>query len=165
MKETEHSVEQQLVDLLREKHMTVTTAESLTGGLVAATIVDVPGASEVLKEAYITYAESSKMRILSVPEETIKFHGVVSERCARDMVKGVAALAGADCAISVTGIAGPTGGSIEKPVGTVFAGFKIRNRNWVREFHFDGDREQIRRQTVQAVLEELLFQLRAVRIA
>ena len=158
-------IAEKLVQYLTENKMTVTTAESCTGGMISSAIVDVPGASYVLNEAYVTYANEAKMRLLGVKEETLAEFGAVSEQTAREMAEGVRRVAKADCAIAVTGVAGPDGGTEEKPVGTVFAGFSLKNRSWVREYHFEGDREMVRRQTTLAVLEELYLNLVSKQLA
>ena len=145
--------------------MTITTAESCTGGMISSAIVNVPGASDVLNEAYVTYANEAKMRLLGVKAETLESLGAVSDRTAREMAEGVLKAANADCSIAVTGIAGPDGGTPEKPVGTVFAGFAIGSRTWVREYHFTGSRQEVREKTTQTVLEELYTQLTSFRMA
>ncbi len=149
----------QLIDLLAKKHMTVTTAESCTGGLISATLVDIPGASAVLKEAYVTYANESKQGLLGVRAETLADYGAVSEQTAREMVLGAAERAHADCAVAVTGIAGPEGGTEEKPVGTVYAGYKVGTTLLVKRYLFSGDRTEVRHQTAETAIRELLVLL------
>lgn len=149
------TIEEKLVALLRDKKMTVTTAESCTGGMISATLVNVPGASWVLNEAYVTYSNEAKLRLLGVSRATLDTVGAVSEETAYQMAQGAAKAANADCAISVTGIAGPDGGTHDKPVGTVYAGFYVRGNIWVVRYLFDGDRLTVRKKTVQSVLEEL----------
>ena len=109
-----------LVNMLLEKNMTVATCESCTGGLISKRITNVSGASSVFGYGVCTYANEAKMRLLSVNAETLKKHGAVSEQTAIEMAKGMLSLSGADVAVSTTGIAGPTGGSKEKPVGLVY---------------------------------------------
>lgn len=149
------TIEEKLVALLRNKKMTVTTAESCTGGMISATLVNVPGASRVLNEAYVTYSNEAKMRLLGVSKATLDTVGAVSEETAYQMAQGAAKAANADCAISVTGIAGPDGGTPDKPVGTVYAGFYVCGDITVVRYQFDGDRFTVREKTVQSVLEEL----------
>lgn len=149
------TIEQRLVAVLRDKNMKITTAESCTGGLISGTIVNVPGASYVLDEAYITYSNDAKMRLLGVEMDTLKEKGAVSEETAYQMAVGAAKVSGADCSIAVTGIAGPDGGSFDKPVGTVYAGFYVRGNIWVERYNFIGDRTDVRRQTVDAVLNRI----------
>ena len=159
------TITEKLIVYLKEHGMTITTAESCTGGMISSAIVNVPGASDVLNEAYVTYANESKMRLLGVKAETLESLGAVSDRTAREMAEGVLKAANADCSIAVTGIAGPDGGTPEKPVGTVFAGFAIGSRTWVREYHFTGSRQEVREKTTQTVLEELYTQLTSFRMA
>lgn len=140
---------EQLVQKLREKQMTITTVESLTGGLIAATLVDVAGASDVLKEAYVTYCDEAKHKLAGVPEETLAEHTAVSCETAEKMAEGGCAAAASDCALSATGIAGPDGGTKERPVGLVYIGCCVRGRTEVKELHLSGSRRDIREKTVQ----------------
>ena len=146
---------EKLVDLLIRYNLTVTTAESCTGGMISATLVNVPGVSSVLNEAYVTYANASKIKLLSVSKKTLDEHGAVSYNTAYEMVKGAANAANADCAIAVTGIAGPDGGTKEKPVGTVYSAIYVNGTIKVTKHHFDGDRYEVRKQTTDCVLELL----------
>jgi nicotinamide-nucleotide amidase len=109
-----------LVAACREKGIKIALAESCTGGYIAHRITNVPGASDVLHTGVVSYANEAKQRVLHVTSETLEKHGAVSESSAREMVEGALKCSGADLALSVTGIAGPSGGSEEKPVGTVF---------------------------------------------
>lgn len=149
------TLEQHVVGLLKRREMTVATAESCTGGLIAATIVNVPGASEVFKEGYITYSNEAKQKILGVKKKTLKKDGAVSENCAAEMAKGAAKAAGARAAISVTGIAGPDGGTEEKPVGLVYIGCCIDGKVWVESYHMNGDRQKVRDISVKKALDML----------
>ena len=117
-------VEKKIERILKSRKLTVTTAESCTGGLIAGTLVNVPGISEVYKEGYITYSDEAKMKLLGVREETLAKYGAVSRQTAIEMAEGAARAAGADAAIAVTGIAGPDGGTEEKPVGLVYIGVR-----------------------------------------
>lgn len=141
--------------LLRERSETVSFAESLTGGLVAASLIGNPGSSDVIGESYVTYASSAKVRILGVDPETVDTVGVVSRRCAREMAAGVRRISGADWGISATGLAGPDGGTDDLPVGTVFIGVAGERGVQAHEFHFEGDRQQVRNQAAAAALEML----------
>lgn len=143
---TEESVtlEESIVELLKEKGMTLTTAESCTGGKLAGRILNVPGASEVYKEGYITYSNDSKEKILGVKKETLEQYGAVSRQTAQEMALGAADAAKADAALSVTGIAGPGGGTEEKPVGLVYIGCAVQGEVTVREYRFTGNREKNR---------------------
>lgn len=111
---------QKIINILSERGQKLTLAESCTGGLVSALITAVSGASDVFDMGICTYANSAKMRLINVSEETLNSHGAVSKNTAIEMAKGVLELANSDFAVSITGIAGPNGGSAEKPVGTVF---------------------------------------------
>lgn len=150
--EHEH-LEDCLVKLLKKRGWTVTTAESCTGGLLSARIVNVSGASDVLNSAIVTYANEAKHQLIGVSNKTLEKYGAVSEKTAREMAKGAAKLANADVAISVTGIAGPTGGTKEKPVGLVYIGCRVDGKTRVCECHFNGSREKIREQTVVRAMD------------
>lgn len=146
---------ERLINFLREKGYTITTAESCTGGLISATLVNVAGASYVLNEAYVTYANSAKEKLIGVRHETLCEHGDVSEQTAYEMAKGAAKAASADCAIAVTGIAGPDGGTEDKPVGTVYAGYYVCGRIVVERYQFDGDRYEVRQQTALKTIDRI----------
>lgn len=143
---------EEVVELLKVDELTVTTAESCTGGLVAARLVDVPGVSEVFKQGFITYSNKAKRKLLNVKKTTLKEFGAVSEKTAREMAKGAILASGADAAIATTGIAGPDGGTEEKPVGLVYIGVSVWGQMYVEEHHFEGDRSEVRESTVQAAL-------------
>ena len=142
------ALEETVVGLLKKKKMTLSLAESCTGGAVAADIVNVPGASEVFMCGYVTYTNRAKRKCLGVKKSTLKKEGAVSAKCARQMAKGGAKAAKTDVCLSVTGLAGPGGGTKEKPVGTVFMGCSYKGCTQVREFHFQGNRARVREQTV-----------------
>ena len=146
-------LEEQLVQLLIDNHMSITTVESCTGGLIASTIINVSGASEVFNEGYITYANSAKERLAGVSHDTLEKYGAVSEQTAREMACGAARAAGADVALSSTGIAGPGGGTKEKPVGLVYIGCYVRGDVKVWRCEFKGNREEVRKQTVKKAIE------------
>lgn len=149
-------LEEQVVEELRKRNLKITTAESCTGGLIAATLVNVPGASYVLEEGYITYADGAKKKILGVKEEALRQYGAVSRQVAEQMAQGAARTSGAKAALSATGIAGPEGGTPEKPVGLVYIGCYFQGKTYVKENHFQGDRMEVRRQTVQTAFRFLL---------
>ncbi len=153
MEQENKPIEQQVVELLLQKNYTITCAESCTGGLLCGKLVNVSGASDVLKSSVITYAEEAKVRFLEVKKETLAEFGVVSEETAREMAEGALRLAEADVALSVTGIAGPGGGSKEKTVGLVYIGCNVKNCITVKKYVFSGDRLQVREQSVNAALE------------
>ncbi len=145
-------LEEKVMRKLLEKGDTITTAESCTGGLLAGRILNVSGASEVYKEGHITYANEAKERILGVRHETLSRFGAVSRETAEEMVIGAAKIAGADVALSTTGIAGPGGGTSEKPVGLIYIGCYIKKNVRVKELRLHGTREENRRDTVEEAL-------------
>lgn len=147
------SLEEQVVRLLKTQDLTITAAESCTGGMIAGTLVNVAGASDVFGESYVTYSNEAKHRLVGVNEETLKQFGAVSEETAYEMAAGAARAAGADVGLSSTGIAGPGGGTPEKPVGLVYIGCFVCGKVQVRRLNLHGSREQIRRNTVEAVLK------------
>ncbi len=155
----EKSLEESVVELLAQKKMTVTTAESCTGGLIAGTLVNVAGASDVLNEGYVTYSNEAKERLVGVKHETLEEYGAVSEQTAREMAEGAARAAKADAALSATGIAGPGGGTEEKPVGLVYIGCYVNGETTVKECRFEGSRMENRLHTVETALQLLLRQL------
>ena len=129
--------------LLAEHQLLVTTAESCTGGLVASALVDIPGISDYFKEGYITYAPEAKEKILGVLPETISDYGVVSEQTAQEMAEGAAKQAHAGCAVATTGVAGPGGGTLKTPVGTVCFGCFVQGKIFSGTEHFTGTRSEI----------------------
>lgn len=146
-------MEEKIVRFLNEHNMTITTVESCTGGLIAARLVNVSGASNVFSEGYITYSEDAKAKMVGVNPETIKKYNVVSEEVAYEMASGGAKTANADVAVSVTGVAGPLGGTKEIPVGTVCIGVYYKNKVITEKFLLNGDRLQVRNQAVDKALE------------
>lgn len=152
---SEKSLEEKVVELLAQRNLTVTTAESCTGGLIAGTLVNVAGASDVLNEGYVTYSNEAKERLVGVKHETLEQYGAVSEKTAREMAEGAARAAGADAALSATGIAGPGGGTAEKPVGLVYIGCYLNGVTTVEECRFAGDRRENRLSTVETALQML----------
>lgn len=159
---TEESVtlEEAIVELCREKNITVTTAESCTAGLLAGRLMNVAGASEIYNEGYITYSNDSKKRLLGVKADTLDEYGAVSHETAAEMALGAAKEAAARAAVSVTGVAGPGGGSKEKPVGLVYVGCAVNGKVRTEEFRFTGNRAKNREYAVVRALtllrEELL---------
>ncbi|MBR3772164.1 MAG: competence/damage-inducible protein A [Clostridium sp.] len=140
----DESLEACVVNLLNKHELSMVTAESCTGGMIAATIVNVPGASNVLKESFVTYSNKAKRKYLDVSKSTLKKYTEYSDKCAKEMAKGAAILHDSDVSIAVTGIAGPGGGTEEKPVGLVYIGCYVKDKVTVKEFHFHGDRSMIR---------------------
>ncbi len=138
--------ELELKELLLQKRLKLSTAESCTGGLVAARIVNVPGSSEYFMGGVVAYDNSIKMKVLNVSPETLLKFGAVSEETAREMVLGIKKLMNTECAISTTGIAGPTGETPEKPVGLTYIGISVGNRVEVFKFIFeDKDPDEVAR--------------------
>ena len=153
------TLEEEVVELLARKHLTVTNAESCTGGLIAGTLINAAGASDVLNEGYVTYSNEAKERLVHVSHETLERYGAVSAQTAQEMAEGAARAAGADAALSATGIAGPGGGSVEKPVGLVYIGCCLNGRTVVKECRFNGTRMENRLRTVETALTMLREQL------
>lgn len=140
----------------------IVTAESCTGGLIASCLTAVPGSSAVVEGGFVTYSNDSKMRLLGVPRDALASHGAVSDIVASAMAEGALAVAQADIAVSVTGIAGPDGGSKEKPVGLVFMALAQTDSDaQVKRYVFAGTRSDVRRAAVGAALELLLSTLKA----
>ncbi len=146
------TLEQAVVDLLLANKLTVTTAESCTGGLLAAKLTGVPGVSEVFKSGQVTYSNKAKHRLLGVKKHSLGKHGAVSENVAKEMAKGAAVSSRADVAVAITGIAGPDGGSPEKPVGLVYIACSVCGKVKVKEYNFTGNRNKIRESSVIAAL-------------
>ncbi|MEJ7846990.1 MAG: competence/damage-inducible protein A [Pyrinomonadaceae bacterium] len=153
------SMEEIIGEMLTDRGQTLSVAESCTGGLVAMRLTDVAGSSAYFTEGAVTYSNNAKMRTLGVPDEIIKGHGAVSAETAEAMAAGMRRVAGTDLAISVTGIAGPGGGSEDKPVGTVFIGYSDANLTKSMKMTMPGDRYLIRWRSSQAALDYLRRQL------
>lgn len=158
----EENLEEKIIHYLQKHSLTITTVESCTGGMVASRLVNVSGASDVFKEGYITYSESAKQKLVHVKEETIKKYNVVSTQVAEEMAIGGAQAAEADASISVTGLAGPTGGTNEIPVGTVCFGIYYKNTVKVFRENFLGTRLNIREQATEKALELMMNLLLSV---
>ena len=148
-------IEEKLVQTLAEMGLTISTAESCTGGMVASTIIDVPGASDVYSEGFITYSDEAKTKYVHVKPETLEKYGAVSEQTAKEMVKGVAIGNNVDTAISITGIAGPDGGTEEKPVGLVYIGCYVNEKVTIKKCNFAGNRQKVREYSVITALDLL----------
>ena len=149
-------MEQEIVALLARHHLTITTAESCTGGLIAATLVNVPGISSHLGAGYITYSNEAKETLLGVSRKTLEQYGAVSVQTAAEMARGARRAAGADLSVISTGIAGPDGGTKEKPVGLVYLACACKDGVNVERHLFDGDRQAVRRASVEAALALVL---------
>ncbi|MCF6312744.1 MAG: competence/damage-inducible protein A [Verrucomicrobiales bacterium] len=154
--ESEDPLEQIIVDLLTEKKQIISTAESCTGGLIASTLTDVSGSSAIFQRAYITYANDAKAHMLGIPAQLIEDHGAVSDETVRAMAEGCLQKSDAHFALAVSGIAGPTGGSEEKPVGTVYIALAEKNQpTFSNRFYFPLDRSSFKIRTTRAALDLL----------
>ncbi len=149
----EETLEMAVVRLLKKHELTVATAESCTGGLVAGRIVNVPGSSEVFREGFVTYSNKAKRRHLDVSKSTIKKYGAVSKETAREMAVGGAFATDSDLCVAITGLAGPDGGTEEKPVGLVYMACCMGDKVTVEKYQFKGNRNKIREQSVVKALD------------
>lgn len=147
--EDDDRIEKLIVDMLKKEWLEISVAESCTGGMIASILTSVPGVSEVFKSGYVTYSNESKTKLLRVSEETINRHGAVSVQTVKEMLVGIDTETG----IAVSGIAGPGGGTPEKPVGTVVIGTKIKSEIHAEKYFFTGDRERIRRRAAMTALD------------
>lgn len=145
-------LEKKVVELLKKLNMNISTAESCTGGMLASKLIDVPGVSDVFYEGVVSYSNEAKINRLGVRKEILDKYGAVSEEVAKEMVMGLTT----DVALSTTGIAGPDGGSEEKPVGLVYMGIRIKDKIYVEKRVFRGDRNKVRERTVSHTLFTLI---------
>ncbi len=150
--EADTTLEKAVVDLLTANKLTVSTAESCTGGMLAGRLMNVPGVSQVYKSGYITYSNKAKRKILNVKKGSLEKKGAVSEEVAREMAKGAAMASKAEVAVAVTGIAGPDGGTEKKPVGLVYIACSVCGKIKVKKYHFSGNRAKIRETSVSSAL-------------
>lgn len=150
MEKAEKRIEQEVFDLLKEKNMTFASAESCTGGNIAHCITLIPGSSEVFRGGAVTYATPTKTKVLGVPAKTIERHGVVSREVVEAMAKGTRKLMEADFGIATTGIAGPSGGTEQNPVGTVWIGVATPSGVSAQCFHFGRGRRKVISQATKA---------------
>lgn len=144
-----------LAELLQRKRWMMATAESCTGGLIAGACTDVSGSSNWFERGFVTYSNEAKTEMLGVDAALVAAHGAVSEEVARAMAEGAVAHSKAQVAVAVTGVAGPTGGSPEKPVGTVWFGWSVDGHVRTERRRFDGDRAEVRAATVRYALQVL----------
>lgn len=149
-------MEQKAVDLLIRQNLTITTAESCTGGLIAASLVNVPGISGQFKEGYITYSNEAKEKLLGVSHKTLEQYGAVSSQTAEEMARGAKQSANADISIISTGIAGPDGGTEEKPAGLVYLACCYKDCVKVERHLFSGDRQAVRNSAVREALRLII---------
>lgn len=159
-KTEQYNLALEVYDKLKKQGKTLATAESCTGGLIGATITAVPGVSECYGFGVVTYANEAKEKLLGVSHHTLETVGAVSPETACQMAEGALKLSGSDVAVAVTGIAGPGGGSAEKPVGLVYVGIAVKDKEpkAVKNV-FDGDRDEVRASTVKKALELVLEEL------
>ncbi len=150
---------ERLGELCRSRGVTVSAAESCTGGGVASAITEVAGSSDYFETGYVTYANGAKTRLLGVPETLIEAHGAVSREVVEAMVAGACRESGADLAVAVSGVAGPGGGGPDKPVGTVWLAWGGADGVLAERRHFPGDRQAVREQAVEAALAGLILAL------
>jgi nicotinamide-nucleotide amidase len=156
-----HEITHDLARVLIKNNWHLSTAESCTGGMVAASITELAGSSEWFERGYVTYSNQSKSEDIDVSQNLIEQHGAVSDQVARAMALGAKQNSGSDLSLSITGIAGPTGGSPEKPIGTVCFAWALANDQIVSETkHFEGNRQQVREQACDFSLRKLLDLLR-----
>lgn len=152
---------EELVSLLIDKGYTISFAESCTGGMAAASIVDVADASKVLNVSFVTYANEAKMKYANVSGDTLDKYGAVSEQTAGEMAEGTAKANNADVAVGISGIAGPTGGTEEKPVGTVCFGYYVAGKLFTETVHFGNlGRNNVRRKSVEHVTDVIINELK-----
>jgi PncC family amidohydrolase len=149
----EKHLAEQLVNIAKEKKLVVATAESCTGGMISSAITAVPGSSSVFSYGFVTYGNDAKEKLLNVQHRTIEQYGAVSEETAREMAIGALNSSRADIAVAVTGIAGPTGGTDEKPVGLVYIALATKDRVEVVKNNFTGDRSAVRLSATKKALE------------
>ncbi|HYW58409.1 MAG TPA: CinA family protein [Polaromonas sp.] len=150
------AIKGQLADLMLKRGWMLATAESCTGGMIAAACTDLAGSSAWFERGFVTYSNEAKSELLGVDAALIARHGAVSEEVARAMVQGAISRSRAQVAVAVTGVAGPTGGSAAKPVGTVWFGFQVNGQLTSEVRHFDGDRATVRASTLEHALQRLL---------
>ena len=148
-----------LVKITNEKTITLSTAESCTGGLIAGAITEIPGSSSVFHKGYVTYSNLAKQQVLNVQSYELEKFGAVSKEVASQMAIGAKLNSNADISVAVTGIAGPSGGSEEKPIGTVFIALASKQDTSVKGCLFEGDRAEIRMSTVRMALEIILKEI------
>lgn len=149
------TIEEVVANILLEYKLTISTAESCTGGMIASRLISIPGVSEVFLEGAVTYSNEAKVRTLGVKEDTLKKYGAVSEETAREMAEGIAKRTGSDIAVVTTGIAGPGGGTDEKPVGLVYIGVYYKGEVEVYRNIFNGDRNKVRSKSTVVALDKV----------
>ena len=154
-----NSIEYVLGEILCNNKLTISTAESCTGGMVSAKLISYPGISASFLEGAVTYSNEAKMKRLGVRKETLDTYGAVSEETAREMVEGIAKESCSNTAIATTGIAGPGGGTKEKPVGLVYIAVHVNNNTIIEKCNFSGNREEVRTLATNHALKMLKIEL------
>jgi PncC family amidohydrolase len=157
MKNEEESLEKRLGEILRKKKLTISVAESCTGGLISHRITNISGSSDYFEQGVITYSNKSKIQLLNVPKLILESFGAVSAETAKAMAEGVRTFSKSDLGLAVTGIAGPTGGTAQKPVGLVYIGLSSKIPTKVKEFKFSGSREVIKEQASDEAMKMVLL--------
>lgn len=155
----ETSIEEVVAKMLVENNLKIAVAESCTGGMVSASLINYPGISSVFMEGCVTYSNEAKMKSLGVKKETLDVYGAVSDKCAKEMASGVAARYNTNVGIATTGIAGPGGGTDEKPVGLVYFGIYINGKVITKKYVFNGDRQGVRERATRTILNDLRLEL------
>ena len=155
----ETSIEEVVAKMLVENNLKIAVAESCTGGMVSASLINYPGISSVFMEGCVTYSNEAKMKSLGVKKETLDVYGAVSDKCAKEMASGVAARYNTNVGIATTGIAGPGGGTDEKPVGLVYFGIYINGKVISKKYVFNGDRQGVRERATRTILNDLRLEL------
>ena len=155
----ETSIEEVVSKMLVENNLKIAVAESCTGGMVSASLIHYPGISSVFMEGCVTYSNEAKMKSLGVKKETLDVYGAVSDKCAKEMASGVAARYNTNIGIATTGIAGPDGGTDEKPVGLVYFGIYINGKVISKKYVFNGDRQGVRERATRTILNDLRLEL------
>lgn len=151
----DNTVDTAVAELLQSSGLTLSLAESCSGGLIAKRITDIPGSSRYFFEGLVTYSNGAKIRLLGVPDTVLTEQGAVSQECAAAMAMGVRLASGSDLGLATTGIAGPDGGSADKPVGTVFISLAAPDGCWTKRFQFSGTRNEVRTVTAWTALDWL----------
>ncbi len=161
------NIEERVYQLLKQYKITLSTAESATGGMIASMLINVPGISEFFQEGYVTYSNAAKVKMIGVDEKLIEKYGVVSREVAENMAVSAAKTAGTKAALSVTGVAGPDGGTKKSPVGTVYIGCFLNGRTKVEHHVFSGNRLMVRESAAKralCLLEEMILNSKSAEI-
>ncbi len=154
-----NELKERLIKLLEEKNIVLSTAESCTGGMIGAFLTSIPGISEYYGYGFITYSNEAKQKLLGVSGDTLNKFGAVSAETALQMAEGTLEASGSDIAVSVTGIAGPGGGTALKPVGLVYVGYASGDKRLFKKLNLKGNRDTVRLLTVKNVLELIINQI------